>query len=89
MYLIVCNCLQSNQRNYQCSMCGKQFLRSISLNTHMKYHLNLKTKQCPHCPMVFVETKNLTRHLKTHVRLNVWRAFQSDLTENCVVHYRL
>lgn len=58
--------LQSNQRNYQCSICGKQFLRSISLNTHMKYHLNMKTKQCPHCPMVFVETKNLTRHLKTH-----------------------
>lgn len=60
-------CFQSNQRDYQCSMCGKQFLRSISLKTHMKYHLNLKTKQCPHCPMVFVETKNLNRHLKTHV----------------------
>lgn len=78
--------LDNNERNYECSYCGKFFSRSNTLSYHLKVHTDEKPFKCGSCDKAFREQYRLTKHLRTHARegmqLNKVQTSQQDTDQS-------
>ncbi|XP_052873336.1 zinc finger protein 184-like [Anopheles cruzii] len=74
-----CNSLKQTQQNepannqqprpelaYECSECGKKFLRKSNMRQHLKRHSDVKTFSCSLCPSRFMFAGDLKTHQTTH-----------------------
>ncbi|CAN0409979.1 unnamed protein product, partial [Lampetra fluviatilis] len=52
---------------HKCSACGKDFVYTASLKSHMKTHTGEKPYKCPVCERDFRHSTTLKNHVKTHV----------------------
>uniref|UniRef100_A0A3B1J1L9 Zinc finger protein 239 n=1 Tax=Astyanax mexicanus TaxID=7994 RepID=A0A3B1J1L9_ASTMX len=53
-------------KNFPCSICGKSFTRTSSLNIHMKTHSTEKAHSCNFCGKDFSRADLLRNHKRTH-----------------------
>ena len=58
--------LPRKTRPYECSNCGKAFLRASHLATHMRTHNGDKPHKCNQCNKAFAQSSNLRTHMRTH-----------------------
>lgn len=58
--------LPRKARPYDCSNCGKAFLRASHLSTHMRTHSGEKPHKCNQCTKSFAQSSNLRTHMRTH-----------------------
>lgn len=56
---------------HPCTICGKQFQRPSTLETHMNIHSGDQPYECPflNCEKLFNAKSNMLRHLKMHFKL--------------------
>ncbi|XP_052133356.1 zinc finger protein 235-like [Frankliniella occidentalis] len=54
------------ERPHVCTVCGKGFSTSSSLNTHSRIHSGEKPHQCQYCGKRFTASSNLYYHRMTH-----------------------
>lgn len=64
--------MHSGDKPHKCVVCGKAFLRSEHLKSHLVIHSGYKPYYCKMCPRRFTQNSHLKRHMKSHEQtLNV------------------
>ncbi|XP_028657246.2 zinc finger protein 260-like isoform X1 [Erpetoichthys calabaricus] len=58
--------MYAENRPYDCSECGKRFVRKDHLQHHQRIHTGEKPHSCPECGKRFTEKNHLQHHLRTH-----------------------
>ncbi|XP_008847138.1 PR domain zinc finger protein 14 [Nannospalax galili] len=58
--------VHEKHRPYLCSMCGKCFSQSSSLNKHMRVHSGDRPYQCVYCTKKFTASSILRTHIRQH-----------------------
>lgn len=56
----------SNDKNYKCNECGKEFKYSNSYNDHVDKHQNTPRYKCSYCGGTFFNSTNYKNHLLRH-----------------------
>nr|XP_046237827.1 zinc finger and SCAN domain-containing protein 12-like [Scatophagus argus] len=60
------NGLQTGEKPFSCSDCGKRYLRKKSFMTHMRLHSKGKHFSCSVCKKTFQRRVDAVRHMKIH-----------------------
>lgn len=69
--LFLCNIFScAGEKPHVCSVCGKGFSTSSSLNTHRRIHSGEKPHQCQVCGKRFTASSNLYYHRMTHIKVS-------------------
>ncbi|XP_064181109.1 zinc finger protein 484-like isoform X3 [Anguilla rostrata] len=58
--------VHTDEKLYQCSLCGQCFSRTSTLNLHQKIHTSEKPNKCPLCGKCFSRISELNRHQRIH-----------------------
>uniref|UniRef100_A0A8L8KP76 Zinc finger protein n=1 Tax=Heligmosomoides polygyrus TaxID=6339 RepID=A0A8L8KP76_HELPZ len=58
--------VHENHRPHLCSVCGKAFSQSSSLNKHLRVHSGERPYKCPFCPKAFTASSILRTHMRQH-----------------------
>ncbi|WKY14788.1 hypothetical protein Q1695_000369 [Nippostrongylus brasiliensis] len=58
--------VHENHRPHLCSICGKAFSQSSSLNKHLRVHSGERPYTCPFCPKAFTASSILRTHMRQH-----------------------
>ncbi|KAI1723091.1 zinc-finger double domain-containing protein [Ditylenchus destructor] len=58
--------VHENHRPHACSVCGKAFSQSSSLNKHLRVHSGERPYHCPHCTKSFTASSILRTHIRQH-----------------------
>lgn len=61
--------IHSDERAFQCSICGAAFKIKNTLNQHMRRHKGEKNCVCDHCGAKFLWKNELARHMRTHMEV--------------------
>jgi len=71
IYLHVVNMkkLFLGEKPHGCTICGKMFSTSSSLNTHVRIHTGERPHECPMCGKRFTASSNLYYHRMTHYKV--------------------
>lgn len=59
----------SGEKPHGCTVCGKMFSTSSSLNTHIRIHTGERPHECPMCGKRFTASSNLYYHRMTHYKV--------------------
>jgi len=57
------------EKPHGCTICGKMFSTSSSLNTHVRIHTGERPHECPMCGKRFTASSNLYYHRMTHYKV--------------------
>lgn len=57
------------EKPHGCTICGKMFSTSSSLNTHIRIHTGERPHECPMCGKRFTASSNLYYHRMTHYKV--------------------
>lgn len=57
--------VHTNIEGYLCSICGKKFMRRLTLALHLKTH-DLKEYECELCNTIFTSINQLKKHMYIH-----------------------
>lgn len=57
-----------DKRKFQCSVCGKRFLKRTNLVDHLKIHAGVKNYHCKICDKSFIQYGNLKAHMRSHTK---------------------
>uniref|UniRef100_F1L0Z8 PR domain zinc finger protein 14 n=1 Tax=Ascaris suum TaxID=6253 RepID=F1L0Z8_ASCSU len=58
--------VHENHRPHVCSVCGKSFSQSSSLNKHLRVHSGERPYKCPYCSKSFTASSILRTHIRQH-----------------------
>ncbi|XP_044512585.1 zinc finger protein 391-like [Gracilinanus agilis] len=58
--------IQSKEKSFKCSECGKTFQFKISLTQHYRIHTGEKPFECSECEKAFRQKTDLIRHYRIH-----------------------
>ncbi|XP_070813966.1 zinc finger protein 2-like isoform X1 [Chaetodon trifascialis] len=58
--------VQTGEKLFSCSVCGKSYQRKNSLRNHMELHSEGKRLSCSVCKKTFQFRRNFTRHMSIH-----------------------
>lgn len=68
----------TNERPYQCSVCGKTFNISRGLEMHMTCHTKVRKYKCDLCPKTYLRAYQLTVHRRTHTGDFIYNCFDCN-----------
>ncbi|XP_064545098.1 zinc finger protein 431-like [Drosophila montana] len=58
--------LHSEERQYKCLECPKEFSRHKTLQAHRRTHTGERPYKCPHCPKAFAQSHHARDHIQLH-----------------------
>lgn len=67
---------------YECSVCGKNFVRASNLKAHMPLHTGIKKFSCPDCDKSYATLDHLKRHRKSHENKVSQQKKKTQLSKN-------
>ena len=56
----------ADDKNCECTMCGKTFSTTSKLTVHMRTHSGDRPFECSTCGKAFAQSSDLTAHIRTH-----------------------
>ncbi|XP_016982220.1 serendipity locus protein H-1 [Drosophila rhopaloa] len=84
--------IHSDNKKYQCDVCGQKFVQKINLTHHARIHSSEKPYECPECQKRFQERSHLQRHQKYHAQTRSYRCEKCGKmykTERCLKVHNL
>ncbi|KAH8385605.1 hypothetical protein KR200_003126 [Drosophila serrata] len=84
--------IHSDNKKYQCDICGQKFVQKINLTHHARIHSSEKPYECPECQKRFQERSHLQRHQKYHAQTRSYRCEKCGKmykTERCLKVHNL
>ncbi|KPJ01052.1 Zinc finger protein 3 [Papilio xuthus] len=58
--------IHSDQKNFKCEFCEKEFARRYSLNVHRRIHTGERNYKCDYCNKTFRASSYRLSHMRTH-----------------------
>lgn len=80
--------LRSRDKNFLCTMCGKNFYTNFHLDVHIRSHTGERPFQCQFCDKAFAQMSGLKMHTFTHTGERPFRCTKCPKTFNQYGHVR-
>ncbi|KPJ16238.1 Oocyte zinc finger protein XlCOF28 [Papilio machaon] len=89
--------IHSDQKNFKCEFCDKEFARRYSLNVHRRIHTGERNYKCDYCNKTFRASSYRLSHMRTHTGSKPYKCPQCekcfrvayDLRRHMLIHEKV